>query len=526
MLIVDKIQTKKDQQGFERPFDLSDDQIHFLAEQCAQASANIKMKCDLETISKSTMLKRLVELTKIHRIDLPLKKETHEIVNRLMNAGWWRSRLRKRLRELEMAAIETGKVCKRIGAPYISHQGLERYRKNQLRLNTIIQSLEAVNVTTGESIDMVDVVANSLANPANRRKALMSVIRGIEKYAETTEKSALFLTLTCPSRMHSRHQNGEANVKFDGTSPRAAHAYLNSVWKKAKRSISHKNIEFFGLRTVEPHHDGCPHWHLLVFLNKRDQEEFLSIFKGYALRDNPWEQGAQEHRFNHKEIDPSKGSAVGYISKYVSKAIDGHGLDSENKTSEALNAERHVAWARTWGIRQFQFFGLPHIGPARELYRVAELRSNFEGLVLAHESIRNNDFGSWLKTIDTYQLNFSFVQVLNDEPKYSGELSYRKIGLIVCASDCLAPVKLITRDSKWRIQKKCETSKQPLSPPWTRFNNCAGVDFIEVFPTQLNAEKQKGCDPVRTPIRFTEATFSAFQSEGSKLGSGGANAKH
>lgn len=524
MSIVNKIQGKKEQQGFERPFDLSEDQIFLLAAQCAATAANIKLKCDSGKISSQTLFKRLIELTTTHRVELPHKKQTHEIVNRLLSASWWRARLRKRLRELEMVAIKTGKVCKRIGAPYISHQGLERYRKNQLRLNTIIQSLEAVNVTTGESIDMVDVVENSLANPANRRKALMSVIRGIEKYAETTEKSALFLTLTCPSRMHSRHQNGEANVKFDGTSPRAAHGYLNSVWKKAKRSISHKNIEFFGLRTVEPHHDGCPHWHLLVFLNKRDHEEFLSIFKAYALRDSPLELGAQEHRFNAKQIDPSKGSAVGYISKYVSKSLDGFGLDSKNQTSAALNAERTVAWARTWGIRQFQFFGLPRLGPARELYRVADLKSNSEALMQAHEFIRKNDFGNWLKTLDMYQLNFSFVQVLNDEPKYAGEFSYRKIGLIVCASDCLAPIRLITRDSKWRIQKKCETSKQPLSPPWTRFNNCAGVDFIEVFPTQMQKEKQIYSDPARTPKGFEPSEFNAAKREHFKSDFGGANA--
>jgi len=524
MIIVNAIQEKKDQQGFERPFDLSEGQIFLLAAQCATTAANIKLKCDSGKISSKTLLKRLIELTTTHRVELPHKKQTHEIVNRLLSASWWRARLRKRLRELEMVAIKTGKVCKRICSPYISDQGLERYRKNQLRLKTIIQSLEAVNVTTGESIDMVDVVENSLANPSNRRRALMSAIRGIEKYAEATEKSALFLTLTCPSRMHSRHQNGEANPKFDGTSPRSAQAYLNSVWKKAKRSLSHKNIDFFGLRTVEPHHDGCPHWHLLVFLKKCDQEEFLSIFKDYALRDSPLELGAQEHRFNAKQIDPNKGSAVGYISKYVSKSVDGFGLDPKNQTSAALNAERTVAWSRTWGIRQFQFFGLPHIGPARELYRVPDLKSNSEALMQAHEFIRKNDFGNWLKTLDTYQLNFSFIQVLNDEPKYAGELSYRKVGLIVRTGDCSTPIKLITRDAKWRIQKKCETNKQLLSPPWTRFNKCAGVDFIEVFPTQMKRKEQIYSDPARTPKGFEPSEFKAVKRKHFKSDFGGANA--
>lgn len=94
----------------------------------------------------------------------------------------------------------------------------------------------------------------------------------------------------------------------------------------------------------------------------------------YALADSPEERGAREHRCDFRVIDPTKGTAAGYMAKYVAKNIDGHHVGEDFNGGSALEtAVRVEAWAACWGIRQFQQVGGPPVGVWRELRRIAAL---------------------------------------------------------------------------------------------------------------------------------------------------------
>lgn len=64
-------------------------------------------------------------------------------------------------------------------------------------------------------------------------------------------------------------------------------------------------------------------------------------------------------------------------------------------------------------------------------------------------------------------------------------------GLTASAVDLQLPANFTTRTEEWRIEpRKDEVAAEAVSPPWTRFNNCAPDDFIEFFQGTMKTKGQ------------------------------------
>lgn len=145
---------------------------------------------------------------------------------------------------------------------------------------------------------------------------------------------------------------------------------MAQIWSHIRADLSRRGIGIYGLCIAEPHHDGTPHWHLLVFC-EQDHAAVQDVFRKHALKDSADEPGAREHRCDRVRIDPSKGSAAGYVAKYVSKNIYGeHVGEDVNGGAATATAVRVEAWAARWGVRQLQQIGGPPVGVWRELRRI------------------------------------------------------------------------------------------------------------------------------------------------------------
>ncbi|MEH1181081.1 replication endonuclease [Klebsiella michiganensis] len=294
---------------------------------------------------------------------------------RLQKEKWWLGKLRKihdRWREHLM--IATTYVSK-VSSPYCSEPCLREWTAQKKANFEYLQAMELEDQDTGERISLLDKVMGSVSNPKIARHELMVRMRGFEDMANEMGLVGMFYTLTAPSRYHATHvHSGKRNDKYCNASPRKTQKYLCNVWSRVRAKWGREGIRTFGFRVAEPHHDGTPHWHLLLFLRPEEVELATDIFHEHALQEDGSEPGAAEYRFTAKPIDEEFGSATGYIAKYISKNIDGYGMDGEfdHESGKPVKemAMRVRAWASRWSIRQFQQIGGAPVSTWRELRRL------------------------------------------------------------------------------------------------------------------------------------------------------------
>lgn len=299
------------------------------------------------------------------------KHDDQASLARMTDAFWWRRKLRDvQLLQRENIAIALGYVHAKRDM-YISEESLKAQVHKAKRNAKILENTEAIS-EDGEIFTIAELAEHSLSNPTLRRSELMVRIKGYETVSRELGHVGIFVTLTCPSRMHARLSNtGASNPTYDSTTPKQARAYLCNLFGKIRASFENGCLGVYGLRIAEPHHDGTPHWHLLIFVSPLHLNTVKNTIRRYALIDSPDEPGAQAHRVEFEDIDPMKGSAVQYIAKYIGKNVDGTGIVlDENGVPAVESIARVTAWARTHGIRQFQFFGGPPVGLWREFRRI------------------------------------------------------------------------------------------------------------------------------------------------------------
>ncbi|TSJ91768.1 replication endonuclease [Gilliamella apicola] len=293
---------------------------------------------------------------------------------KLSDAKWWQNKLKRQWSfQREHLAIAAGQVQKS-ASPYASRACVSEWKEQKRKNREWLKNQCIENAETGEQFELVLQVDKSNANPAIRRCELMVRMRGFEDIADEYGYEGAFITLTAPSKYHAAHAKGGFVKNWNSGTPRDTQRYLCGVWARIRAKLNRENIKIFGFRVAEPHHDGTPHWHILVFMLPENKDKVRDIMYSYALEEDGGEQGAQYARFKFENIEKEKGSATGYIAKYISKNIDGYQLDNEvdDETGQNLKemAKNVTAWASRWGIRQFQQIGGAPVTVWRELRRL------------------------------------------------------------------------------------------------------------------------------------------------------------
>jgi hypothetical protein len=251
-------------------------------------------------------------------------------------------------------------------------------------MRRFLESCVAVN-EDGKALSLEQLAEHSLSNPALRRGELMARIKGFETIAEELGWQGIFVTATAPSNFHPQLFQGGANPRYGGATVRDAQQWLCRTWARVRSQLDRDGVRYFGFRVAEPHHDGTPHWHMLLFVSSRLRKQLTTTIVDGWLKEFGSEPGAYQKRVTVKRIDRSRGSATGYIAKYIAKNLDAAGVinaEAGRETGvgggEALDhgmavadgLARVLAWAAVHGIRQFQQLGGPPVGLYREARRL------------------------------------------------------------------------------------------------------------------------------------------------------------
>lgn len=238
---------------------------------------------------------------------------------------------------------------------------------------------------------------------SQRFNKLYAFVKAMDDIAQEEGLAAGMLTLTLEPEWHPNPSHGKAC--WNGATPRQGHASLAKRWQSILRDLDRYGIGLSGLRVVEPHKDGCPHWHLWLLYQPYQQQRILEVVmryfpnklrlrlpvpKGYktgckdvifatseALRSKVGRSPRHRKEGAQVElscIDRSISSGASYAMKYLFKTVDaGEQLNqqaglvptgekeqarADRRCKQQATARRVDAFRSLWGINAGQLFGV------------------------------------------------------------------------------------------------------------------------------------------------------------------------
>ncbi len=208
---------------------------------------------------------------------------------------------------------------------------LDEVNEKLRQQNNFLEYSYISNDQTGQVFSLKECVISSNHNPDRYHAEIQNRINTLEKEAKLSGLIPVFLTMTLPSEFHEmKHHNGELipNPKYNGTTPKEAVKILTKQWAKLRQDRSLKELtkaQRMYYRVNEPHKDGTPHTHILLFIPKDRIDRVESAFKRL------FNQGSNKFEKNIR-------SAASYIMKYINKTLPLSKKERLSETEHYLNA--------------------------------------------------------------------------------------------------------------------------------------------------------------------------------------------
>ena len=206
-----------------------------------------------------------------------------------------------------------------------------------------------------------------------RRAQMYTISRAMEHHADGLDYQAFFVTLTLPGEYHpyitgerakdGTYPDARPNPNWNPAyGPQAQWIELKRRWELLRaRLAKHKPLrEYFGVSVPEPHQDGTPHLHVMMWLPRAlFQRQTAHVLRDIIRDIAPGRQGRLEIVRKRPDRTMPDGtvkryaSPASYVMKYVMLSLDDEAMSGER----GEDAERHRAWASTRGLRRMRLVG-------------------------------------------------------------------------------------------------------------------------------------------------------------------------
>jgi len=182
-------------------------------------------------------------------------------------------------------------------------------------------------------IPLSDIFISANHSPQRYYAEIQNRVNTLTTFAKERNLKPLFMTITLPSEYHIGKTTKQGklmpNPKFNGIKPKEAVKVLTKMFARLRQDRSLKdglykeNRIYF--RVNEPHKDGTPHTHILMFVPADRVTRVKKAFKRlFDSRGN--------------DIQDDIRNAASYVMKYINKTLPLSKKDKLNKKEQYLNA--------------------------------------------------------------------------------------------------------------------------------------------------------------------------------------------
>ena len=162
---------------------------------------------------------------------------------------------------------------------------------------------------------------------------LFNRVNTINKYSKQKDLGSIFITMTASSPYHptkglykkGRYIKTIKNPIYNNSSPHDTSLHLSKIWREFLNTstlrdyIPKDNRHYF--KTYEPHKDGTPHMHALLYIPRnmieRVQKAFIKKMEKYGIKQYKFLYKFEKQK-NYKD---DNACAVAYIIKYINKTF-------------------------------------------------------------------------------------------------------------------------------------------------------------------------------------------------------------